>query len=212
MAGISLFSVLIGNGYGSTSESGGIYQTFLLIMVSLVVVWALRQTYAKEKITVKQAFYKSMYPLIPFILVIVVIMLQFMPIVIGSSIYRIVISQGLAVTVVEKAAWVITIFLLALLTLYMVTSSIFALYIVTVPDLTPMKALRSARELVIHRRWMIMRKVLFLPFALVVIAAIIMIPVLLYLTPVAQLMFVILSMIGLVVVHSYMYKLYRELL
>ena len=211
-AGISLFGVLVSSGTSPTTEAGGIYQTLLLVIISLVVIWALRQTHAKEKITTKQAFYKSMYPLIPFLLVIFVIALQFLPLIIGSSLYRIVISQGLAVTVAEKAVWLLVVLLLGLLTIYMVSSSIFALYIVTLPDLTPMKALRSARELVLHRRWMIMRKVLFLPVALLILAALIMIPILLYLTAIAQLMFVILSMIGLIAAHSYMYKLYRELL
>lgn len=211
-AGVSLFGVLITSAFGSTTEVGGVYQTVLFIVVSLVIIWALRQTYAKEKVTTKYAFYKSMYPLVPFLLVIFVIVLQFLPLMIGSGIYRIVISQGLAVTVAEKAAWISVVFLLGVLTLYMITSSIFALYIVTLPDLTPMKALRSARELVLHRRWMIMRKILFMPLALFVLAAIIMIPVLLYLTAIAQLFFVILSMIGVIAAHSYMYKLYRELL
>ena len=53
----------------------------------------------------------------------------------------------------------------------------FALYIVTLPDMTPMKALRSARELVRYRRWTVLRKVLFLPLMLLVVAAIIMVPI-----------------------------------
>ncbi len=51
-------------------------------------------------------------------------------------------------------------FLLAMLTLIYVKSSLFALYIVTLPDMTPMKALRSARELARYRRWTVLRKIL----------------------------------------------------
>jgi hypothetical protein len=94
----------------------------------------------------------------------------------------------------------------------MVSSSVFALYIVTLPDVTPMQALRSARELVRHRRWSIARKVLFLPVSLLVIAAAIMIPVILLLTPASEWAFFVLSMFSLAVIHSYMYGLYRELL
>lgn len=210
--GLSLFAVLLSGGSGSTTQVGGIYQTLIIVIISLVSIWTLRQTYAKEKITTKIAFYRSMYPLIPFILVIFVIVLQFLPLIMGSALYGLVISQGLAVTAIEKILWAMVVFCLALLTLYMVTSSVFALYIVTLPDLTPMKALRSARELVLYRRWMVMRKILFLPLALLIVAALIMIPILLYLTTIAQVVFVILSMFGLLVVHSYMYRLYRELL
>jgi hypothetical protein len=94
----------------------------------------------------------------------------------------------------------------------MVSSSIFALYIVTLPDVTPMQALRSARELVRYRRWSIARKVLFLPVSLLVIAAVIMVPVILLVTPASEWVFFILSMLSIAVIHSYMYSLYRELL
>jgi phosphatidylglycerophosphate synthase len=78
--------------------------------------------------------------------------------------------------------------------------------------MTPMKALRSARELVMHRRWEVLRKLIFLPIALIIIATIIMIPLLLIATPVAVWIFFIMTVAGLVVIHSYVYALYRELL
>ncbi|MCA9332812.1 hypothetical protein KDA00_02970 [Candidatus Saccharibacteria bacterium] len=209
--GISLFSMLIGGG-NSITESGSVYQTTLIIMISLVSIWALRHSYAKTKITVRDAFYKSMTPFVPFVLVLIVMGLQLIPLLIGTTLYSIAIGQGLAVTVVEKVVWVLLVLGLFVLTLYMLTSSIFALYIVTLPELTPMKALRSARELVRYRRWTIMRKVIFLPISLLLLAATIMIPVLLFLTFMAQWIFAFLSAIGIIVIHSYMYKLYRELI
>lgn len=210
--GFTLFGVLISSGAGKVSEAGSVYQSTLLVVVSLVVIWALRQTYAKKQVTTKQAFYKSMMPLVPFVLVLIVIGLQFIPLVISSTIYSIVITSGLAVTNIERVLWGIFMLCFIILTLYMVTSSIFALYIVTLPDMSPMQALRSARELVRYRRWSIMRKVIFLPFCLVILAAVIMVPVLLFLTFAAQWLFIFLTMLALVVAHGYMYRLYRELL
>ena len=89
-----------------------------------------------------------MYPLIPFILVLLVCCLQLLPLIIGSSLYSLVVSNGIAVQPIEKFVWALLFASLALLSLYMITSSLFALYISTLPDMTPMKALRSARELV----------------------------------------------------------------
>jgi hypothetical protein len=87
-----------------------------------------------------------------------------------------------------------------------------ALYIVTLPDMTPMQALKAARALVRYRRWVVLRKVLFLPLALLLIGALIVIPFALYVTPVAPLVFFVLTIIALAVLHSYMYLLYRQLL
>ncbi len=208
----TLFTYLVGSSGSSSTPAGGVYQSLLVIVMSLVVIWSLRQVLASNKIGVRDAFYKSMYPLIPFILVLFVIGLQLVPFAIGSWLYGTVINNGIAVTSAEKVIWLLVFVLLAVLSLYMICSSLFALYIVTLPDMTPMKALRSARQLVLHRRWLVLRKILFLPLALLILGALIMFPLILWLTPLAEWIFFLLTMFVLVIVHTYMYSLYRELL
>ncbi len=214
LTGITLFSVLLGNANSTSSDVAGAYQSMLLIIVSLTLIWALRQSLAEKivRISIRDAFYKGLYPLVPFILVLLIIGFQMLPLVFSNFLYSVVFSGGLAVTFLEQLLWGILIFLLVLLTLYMVTSSVFALYIVTLPNVTPLQALRSARELVIFRRWIIMRKVLFLPFALLIIAALIVVPIIILSPALAEWVFFILSMFGLAIAHSYLYHLYRELL
>jgi DNA-binding helix-hairpin-helix protein with protein kinase domain len=104
------------------------------------------------------------------------------------------------------------VFLLVLLSLYMVSSSLFALYIVALPDMTPMRALRSARQLALHRRWTILRKILFLPFSLLLLSGLIMLPFIVLVPAIAAWVFLILSLFGWIVALTYMYLLYRELL
>ncbi|HSX53624.1 MAG TPA: hypothetical protein VLF90_04685 [Patescibacteria group bacterium] len=210
--GAALFSYLLGSSGSSSTAAGSTYQTMLTIIMSLVVIWALRQVFANKAIRVRDAFYKGMYPLVPFILVLLVIGLQLIPLAIGSWLYSTVTGTGIAASGLEKTLWVFVFFLLALASLYMLCSSLFALYIVTLPDMTPLKALRSARQLVRHRRFLLLRKILFLPLALLVVGAIIMIPLILFITPLAQWVFFAMSMVVLVLVHSYMYTLYRELI
>jgi hypothetical protein len=123
-----------------------------------------------------------------------------------------VINNGIAIYAVEKILWALLFAGLALLTLYMLSSSVFALYIVTLPDMTPMKALRSARELVRYRRWTVLRKIICLPIILLLVALVIMLPVIILLTPLARWVFFILTMAALLAIHAYMYTLYRELL
>jgi hypothetical protein len=210
--GLALFSYLIGSAGSSTSAAGGVYQTLLVIIMSLAIIWALRQVMAEAKVRIRDAFYKGMYPLIPFTLVLLVIGLQLLPLLVGSWLYSTVVTNGIAVNTPEKLMWALLFFLLALLSLYMLCSSLFALYIVTLPDMTPLKALRSARQLVLHRRWTVLRKILFLPVAILVLAAVIMVPLIIFLTPLAEWVFFLLTMFVLVVIHGYMYTLYRELL
>ncbi len=212
LTSVTLFGVLLGSTSSASSDVASVYQSILLVMTSLAVIWGLRQTYAGKKTSMRESFYKGMYPMVPFLLVLLVIGLQLLPIAAGTMIYSVVIVGGIAVTVVEKVAWILLIILLALLSLYMVSSSIFALYISTLPNMTPLGALRSARELVRYRRWMVMRKVLFLPVMLLVVGAVIMVPIIIVVTVAAEWVYFGLSMITLAVVHSYLYSLYRELL
>ena len=210
--GLTLFVYMLGSSGNSSNANAGVYQTLLIILVSLATIWALRQVYTDTKIRMRDAFYRGIAPFVQFILVLLVIGLQLLPLLLGALLYSTVMSGGIAVYAVEKVLWALFFASLALATLYMLTSSLFALYVVTLPDMTPIKALRSARELVRFRRWEVLRKVIFLPVALLVIAAIIMFPLILLLTPAAEWIFFALTMAGLLVIHSYMYALYRELL
>ncbi len=212
LVGVTLFGELLSSATSTTTAVASTYQSMIVIIVSLVVIWALRQTHAGSKVRVKESFYKAMYPLLPFILVLFVIGLQFIPFIMGATIFGTVVSNGLAVTVVETVLWGCLFFLLAVLSLYMVSSSVFALYIVTLPDMQPMQALRSARELVRYRRWTVLRKVLFLPCILLIIAAVVTIPIIIFLAVIAEPLFLVLTAAFVVFVHSYLYTLYRELL
>ena len=212
--GLALFAYLLGGSSSASSSNAdaGLYQTLLLIITSLAFIWALRQSYNNVSVRVRDGFYKGMYPLIPFIVVLFVIGLQLLPIIIGGYIYSTVVSNGIAVGTFEHVLWIAFFAGLALLSLYMICSSVFALYIVTLPDMAPMQALRSARELVRYRRWIIARKILFLPVAVIVLAAIIMVPAIIFLTGIAEWIYFLLTIVGIAVINSYMYILYRELL
>lgn len=210
--GIALYGLLLGSVTAATTETASTYQAILLVLVSLALIWALRQTHSTKKVGVRESFYKGMYPLVPFLAVLFVIGLQGIPLAIGNWLFNVTVVGGLATTALEQWLWGIFCFLLALLTVYMISSSLFALYVSTLPDMTPLKALRSTRELVRYRRWEIIRKVLFLPLVLLVVTAAIMIPAILIVTPVAEWLFFIVSMALLAVAHSYLYSLYRELL
>jgi hypothetical protein len=208
--GAALFSYLLGGSGETKGPSSALFQVILTVITSLAIIWALRQAYAKNIIKVRESFYKGMYPLIPYVLVGLVIILQLLPMAAGLFLYNIVLT--VTSTGIELFAWAALLFFLTVLSLYMLSSSLFALYVVSLPDMPPLQALRSASELVRYRRWSVLRKLLFLPFALVVIGAVIMIPFILWLTPIAGLVFFGMSMTFLAVAHSYMYRLYRELI
>ncbi|HUS26279.1 MAG TPA: hypothetical protein VMY99_02955 [Nevskiaceae bacterium] len=208
-SGFTMFVGLVGSTSGGSSADSG-YKSILMLTGSLAIIWALRQVYANKHIRIRDSFYQGMTPLAPFVLVLCMITLQLLPLVAGSAFYAVVLAN--AAPAIAQLAALTVFFGLGVWTLYMVTSSVFALYIATLPNMTPLKALRSAKDLVRGRRWTLLRKILFLPLALFVLAAVIMMPVILLASPVAAWLFFAVSAIGLAVVHSYMYALYRALL
>lgn len=210
-ASFTVISLLIESS-SPTGATGSLYQSIVMLIVSLAAIWALRQTRAGQTVTVKDAFYKSSYPLVQFLLVLVVIGLQMLPLVAGSFLYGATITSGIAITVIEKLLWGFLVFLLVLLSIYMVSASVFALYIVTLPEMTPIRALKSAKSLVQFRRWSVIRKVLFLPLALLLITLGVLLPIIMIAAPIAEIAFLLVSATLLMVSHSYLYTLYRDLL
>jgi len=211
---LALYAGLIGTSTQFSTQVGAFYQFALILIFSLAAIYALRHMYGKQarQMKVKESLYKGMTPLIPLLLVVAVLTLQILPISLGSSLYATVVSTGLAVTNIERIFWVILVILLGLLSLYLISGSIFGLFIVTLSDMTPMKALRASKELVRHRRMEVIRKIILLPIVLLVVMGLIVLPFIAFLPVLAQPIFLLESALVLPVVITYMYNLYRSLL
>lgn len=209
---LNVFAVLLGSASSGSTQTSGTYQIILGLITSLVIIYSLRHVYSGAKIRLLDAYYKAMYPLIPFILVLLLVCVQLIPFIFGAALYSTVITNAIAVNFFEKLVFLVIFIVLAIITLYFLSSSLIALYIVTLEDMTPRKALRSAKELVKGRRLSVIRKIIYLPIVLLIIAGVLMLPFILWLSAIAAWVFFVLTMLSLSVIHAYMYTLYRELL
>lgn len=213
MSGLASFSYLLSTSTSSSSgASTGLFQFFWVVIVSLVLIWTLRQVYAKQKVRIRDGFYQGVYPLIPVLLILFVIGAECIPFIVGGSIFSAVINNGIATSALQVTIWAVMFLLLTAVSIYLICSSLFALYIVCLPDVAPVQALRSARQLVAARRWIVLRKVLFLPLLLVIVNIAIMLPIIMIIPVAATWIFAVVMMFNLAVAHSYYYALYRSLL
>jgi hypothetical protein len=210
--GFTSFGLLINASAQGSGEMAQIYQTFLLIVSSLSLIWLYRQQQAGNNVTMKMAFYRGMYPLIPFILVLLVIGLQLIPALIGNFLFTTVIESGIAVGGLEQFLWLLFFISTILLSLYMISSSAIALYIVTLPEMTPMIALRQARELVRHRRFSVLRKAIAMVLIIIALLFVVVLPIIFVAPVLAEWIFFALTVLGLPFAVGYMFSLYRELL
>lgn len=202
------------------TDQAAVYQFVLVLIASLAIIWALRRVEslrgsklaAGEKLRVRDAYYKGMAPLVPFVLVLLVILLEFVPLLIGSWLYSAVIQGGVAVSLLEQILWGVFLSGFGVLTVYLVLSSIFALLIVTLPDMAPLQALRSSRGLVLHRRWELIRKFVVAAFVVIALLVLVVTPIAYLLPAIAPWLVYLLLIATLAFSLAYLYVIYRELL
>jgi hypothetical protein len=210
--GLALLGLMIGGGTSTPNSDVAPSRSFIFIGVWLALIWTIRQVLLNKKVRARDGFYKGMYPLVPFLGVLMVVGLQLLPLLAGATLYSTVLNNGTAINAREQILWLGVFIVPAALSVYMFCSSFFALYIVTLPDMTPLKALRSARPLVKYRRLVVLRKMLFLPLVMFVAIVVVMLPVILFMASASGVVFFIITMMALALAHIYYYLLYRELL
>jgi hypothetical protein len=203
------FSDLLANSGSSDATAA---QSLLLILESLVIIWALRHLFAGEIVGVKESYYKSASPLVPFMLIILVMVIQLLPLTLGAAGLSLIFSTVTPGSDLVVLLASLIFIMLASWSIYLVSSSVFALYIITLPEMYPIRALRSAKNLVRFRRWPIIRRLLFLPVFILVFMGIILIPLIMWINFLVTPVFFLLSMFMILFTHCYLYNLYKGLL
>jgi len=212
LTGVTLYGVLLTTLGKSPSDVASIYQSIFFVLFSLFFIYVLRQAHAGQKVSMADVFYKACAPLIQFLLVFGMIVIHLLPMIAATFIYGATIASGIAVTLLEKVLWGSLVAGLTVWSLYLLAASVMALYIVTLPDMRPLRALRSAKQLVRGRRWLVLRKLLFLPVFFLLAMAVIIVPTIILAASLTTVVFFLLVSLLLPLGHSYIFTLYRKLL
>ena len=179
-AGLLLFSGAVGNFSPQLGETQQIYAALLFTLTWLAGVWLMRAQVAGGKPRLRDALYNSGAPIVSTAIVALLIVVQMLPMAIGVIGYTTALSAELAgvlAMVVFLAA-----FLLIALSLYLVTSSFFALIVCTLPGMYPLEALRTAAQLVINRRLRILLRMVWLIVVVLLAWVLAMLPIILFAT------------------------------
>ncbi len=195
----------------SSNPSSSVYGLILFIVLSLVLIWTIKEISLNHKINAKEAYYKSMTPFIPFVVTLVIMAIQLVPLSIAFVLYNYAIVGGIAVGIIEHLIWAAIILVLALISFYFISSSIFALLLTSLENLTPMKALSKARRLVKRQRLLISLKLIFLFLFISIVISLIMILGILAIPSVAPWLLQILLLVAEVFAYSYIFSMYKEL-
>ena len=211
---------------GSLNETPGsverLVALFLGIMIWLTTVWLLRAILAGKKPRLRDGIYSAGAPVISTLLVFAVAIIQLLPVALAAIAYGAASASGLITEGIESMVfWAFEILLLTL-SVYWMSSTFFALIIITLPGMYPMQAFKAAGDLVIGRRVRILLRFLWLFFLLFIVWSVVMIPLIFFdawlksvwpaianvpIVPVALLLVASLSIIWM---SAYTYLFYRK--
>lgn len=176
-AASTVMSGLNGALNGNLSDVQYIYLSALLILGLLTVVWMLRQQLAGNKVNVRDGLYNAATPIAAQYALVGIALLQLVPFALVSLVYMSALSVGLLDGGIESAMFSIALFLVAVITLYFMTTTLFAMFIATIPGTYPLKAYRAARQLVTGQRLRLLMRLLWMLVIVVVAMFLILMPI-----------------------------------
>ncbi len=199
-------------GSTGTSQNSAATASIAVIVISLVYIWAIRQLHSAKTITARDAFYQGPTPLLSSLVVLVIATLQLIPFAVASFVYSTARSNSLFVSGFEDLAFFFVTLLISLLSFYWLTSTVIALYIVTLPGMYPLAALKAAKKLVHFQRAVVFRRMLTLPIILSLLYFAVLLGIIRFFPNQTFIIVEVVQLFILPLVHVYFYKLYRALI
>lgn len=221
----SLLLVTVASSGVNTESTEGqqIFAVLIFLLAWLTTVWLLRNLLAGHKVKLRDGLYNSGAPLFAMIVVAVFIAIQLIPIAVALIGYTAAMSTGL-ISAGGAGAMLFWIgaALLTVLSLYWITSSLFAMIIVTIPGMYPYQAIKTAGDMMLGRRIKILLRWLWMSLIVVLAWAAVMIPIILIdmglkslwpaitWLPIVPLFTLIMAASSTIWVSAYVYLLYRK--
>lgn len=170
---------IAGAASGSAGSSQQIIGGLLGLFTWLSTIWLLRGVMAGKKPKMRDGVYSSGGPVVALFVLVVIILIQLLPAALAIILYGAADTSGLLSQTAVLMLFGGGAVLLITLSLYWATSTFFAMIIVALPGMYPMRALKLAGDLVVGRRIRVLLRLLWLIVLLVVVWAAVLIPIIL---------------------------------
>lgn len=224
-AGISLFASVAASGLtAALTIDQQIYSVILVLLIWLTTVWLLRQIMAGHSVRLRDGLYSAGAPIVALFLLVIVSLVQLLPLGIAIIAYQAAQISGLLEGGVEAMLFWVSAGLAGLLSLYWVTSTFFAMIVVTLPGTYPWHALRTAGDMVSGRRLRLLLRLLWMSLLVAVTWILVLLPAILLtewmtsfwswvqFVPIVPATLLILTTLSLIWSCAYIYMLYRKVI
>lgn len=221
-SGLLFLTTATGGISQTLTEAQQVYAGIIILLTWLTTVWLLRNLLAGHKVKLRDALYSAGAPIVSTFIIALVFIVQLLPLALAVIGYSAASATGLLAGGVEAMLFWVVALLLAVLSAYWVTSTFFAMIIVTLPGMYPYQALKTASSLVIGRRLRILMRLVWMFVVTAVVWVIVMIPIIMIDAwvkglwkavsgfPTVPMALLILGAISIIWVSSYVYLLYRK--
>lgn len=222
-AGLLLFTVMT-QGINTEPDSGQqIIAIFISLYVWLTVIWLLRNIIGGKKVKLRDGLYNAGAPILPTLMMFMIVLVQLIPVALAIIVSSAAFQSGLIAGGGAAMFATIAIALMITLSMYWIISTVFALIIITLPGMYPLRAMAIAGDLVVGRRLRLMLRVLWMFLVVACWWVVVMIPVILFdnwikdifeqttWLPIVPVVILVMSMFTVIWSATYIYLLYRKM-
>jgi hypothetical protein len=192
-----------------SSDANTLLQMLLFLMATLALVWTLRRLQNLQTVTIRDAYYEGPSRIVPVIIVSLLLMLTFIPAIIGSSILSFVIQANAALVELIIAIIISIALIFGSFMLFVMYWPAF--YIATLPNMRPLRAMGAALGVTKKHRLSILRKFLLLAIFCFLFIVIVVLPVALLLPAVVPYFLYVVLFALFMIVQVYLFEVYRSL-
>ncbi len=212
----------LGGSTGGVASSQQVIGALIGLYIWLTTIWLVRGVTAGKRLKIRDGLYNAGAPVIALSVLVFIALVQLLPAAIAVIIYGAADTSGMLQQTVVLMLAAGAAILIVTLSLYWLTSTLFAMVIITLPGMYPLEAMRLASDIVLGRRMRILLRLMWLFVVLAVVWAAILIPVImidgalkaaipaLNWLPLVPLMALMLAALSIVASACYVYLFYRK--
>ena len=176
-AGLTLLGIISTGGLTTMNDAQVVIAVLLFTIIWLVTIYLARHLLAgHQEIKMRDGFYSALSPLVSTLVVGLIIFLEAIPIMLTIIVFQVALTTEFLSTPFYALLFFMFAALMITLSLYLLSSSFFAIIVVSAPGLYPLTAVRMAKNLIMGRRLRFLIRVFYLVIIVALLYLLLLMP------------------------------------
>lgn len=176
-AGLTLLGIISTGGLTTMNDAQVVIAVLQFAIIWLVTIYLARHLLAgHQEIKMRDGFYSALSPLVSTLVVGLIIFLEAVPIMLTIIVFQVALTTEFLSTPFYALLFFMFAALMITLSLYLLSSSFFAIIVVSAPGLYPLTAVRMAKNLIMGRRLRFLIRVFYLVIIVALLYLLLLMP------------------------------------